>query len=94
VDERIEVAGTAKVPRALSNDVEIAAGFTYKYAADTTVAAKASASTSAASGYRRIHLSYAQQVSPLAKITLSTALDAKDIGGSNNTINVALALSA
>lgn len=57
----MEVAGKAKIPKAFAaGAVDISAGLTYKYAADTTLAAKAEFKGKDAS--RKAFFSYAQQV--------------------------------
>lgn len=93
VNSTVEVAGKAKVPKGFAaGSVDISAGLTYKYAADTTLAAKAEYKGKDAS--RKAFFSYAQQVSPLAKITLGAEVNIAELAKDDHKLNIALALSA
>lgn len=65
---------------------DLAAGFQYKQTPDVTIAGKLNAA-------RQLNLSYAQQISPLAKVTVSSVIDGAQLAGANNSVKVALALS-
>lgn len=89
----MEVAGKAKIPKAFAaGAVDISAGLTYKYAADTTLAAKAEFKGKDAS--RKAFFSYAQQVSPLAKVTIGAEVNIAELAKDDHKLNIALALSA
>lgn len=93
VGPKSEVAAVVKVPAGskAGKAIEVGAGFSYKYAADTTIAGKVEATSDNAK--RDLSFSYAQQISPLAKITVGAGLDGKDLGGRHN-MSVVLSLSA
>lgn len=93
VNSASELAAVVRVPAGskAGKPLELAAGFSHRYAPDTTIAGKVEATSDNAK--RDISFSYAQQISPIAKITVGAGLDGKDLGG-RHSMNVLLSLSA
>ena len=65
---------------------DIEAGLAYRAAADTIVTAKVNATG-------KVSVSYAQQVSPLTKITFATELDAANVASDEHRFGIALAIA-
>jgi len=86
----VAAAGETPKPKA-EGSVEVSAGFTYKANADTVLAVKF---TTDAKQKRTVDLSYAQQLSSLAKLTVGANIDAANIAKADHKIAVSLALSA
>lgn len=96
VNSQVAVSASAKLPRSkdvknADSDASVSAGVQYKAAPEVTWSAKV-----ASNGKDKadVSLSYAQQLSASAKITVGAKIDALEIAADKHSFNVAFSLSA